>query len=145
MIKGITAGLEDYIEAVYIAETENRALKSVELAKELNISRASVSEAIAKLVSKGFIEYERYGAITLTEKGKQEAKNVYAKHNILKTFFTTVLNIEEKEAALNACKIEHIISQNISDEIMQLTSFLNNNPEILEKYRHYNEINNTNR
>ena len=101
----------------------------------LNISRASVSEAIAKLVSKGLINYESYGLVTLTSKGTYEAKKVYDTHKILKSFFETVLNISPDEASDNACKIEHIISQNILNEIKEFTSFCNKNPDILKKYR----------
>ena len=133
----LTAGLEDYIEAIYIASVEHKAIKGVELAKILNISRASVSEALSKLVSKGLIEYESYGNITLTKKGIIQAKKVYAKHNILRVFFETVLNINSEEASKNACKIEHIISQDILDKIKKLTLFYNENPEILEKFKEF--------
>ncbi len=131
----LTAGLEDYIEVIYIASIEHREIKGVELAKMLNISRASVSEALAKLVSKGLIEYESYGNITLTKKGISLAKKVYAKHNILRAFFETVLGINTEEASENACKIEHIVSQDILDKIEKLTLFCNENPDIMEKFK----------
>ena len=52
--KDLTSGLEDYIEAIYIADINKTQLKGAELARNLNISRASVSEALAKLVSRNF-------------------------------------------------------------------------------------------
>lgn len=124
--KSLTAGLEDYIEAIYVAEIEKRPLKGAELARTLNISRASVSEALAKLVSKGLITYESYGTVTLTPKGKSEAIKVYNTHNILKNFFEAVLGISPEEASENACKIEHIISPNILKRIGDFTSFWQN-------------------
>ena len=110
--QNLSSGLEDYIETIYVSEQAGTQLKGAELARKLTISRASVSEALSKLVALGLIEYESYGHIKLTTKGKEEAKKVYAKHGILKDFFQFVLNTDEKEAGENACKIEHIISQN---------------------------------
>ena len=119
--KNLSSGLEDYIEAIYIAHINDKPLKGAELARQLNISRASVSEALSKLVSKELINYNSYETISITEKGIKEAKKVYQKHNIIKDFFTNVLNIEKEEASENACKIEHIISQNILDKMKDFT------------------------
>ena len=55
--KNLSSGLEDYVEAIYIAHLNNKPLKGAELARQLNISRASVSEALAKLVAKNLIKY----------------------------------------------------------------------------------------
>ncbi len=119
--KNLSSGMEDYIEAIYIAHLNDTPLKGAELARQLNISRASVSEALAKLVTKGLIKYNSYENITLTKEGINKAKKVYNKHRILKNFFETVLNIHPEEAGDNACKIEHIISQNILDKMEKLT------------------------
>ena len=137
--KNLTAGLEDYLEAIYIVQSENKKVKSIDVARMLNISRASVSEALSKLVSKGFITYESYGAISFTQEGLNEAVNIYNKHNILKSFFQTVLDINPQEASENACKIEHIISQNVLAEIKNFTNYCNNNPEIIDKYKQRKE------
>jgi len=101
----------------------------------LNISRASVSEALSKLVSKGLITYESYGTISFTPTGLSEAQKVYNTHNTLKSFFQTVLNISPEEASENACKIEHIISDNILSKIKDFTDYCNNHPEIIDNFR----------
>lgn len=128
--KKLTSGLEDYIEAIYIAQLNNIPLKGAELARKLNISRASVSEALAKLVSKNLIKYNSYETISLTPKGIEEAKNVYQKHHILKDFFETVLAISSDEAGENACKIEHIISENILEKMTILTKKFKTNKRL---------------
>ena len=133
--KKLTAGLEDYLEAIFVIASENRSAKGVDIAKMLNISRASVSEALSKLVSKGLINYESYGTISFTPLGLSEAKKVYNTHNTLKSFFQKVLNISPEEASENACKIEHIISDNILSEIKNFTDYCNNHPEIIDNYR----------
>ena len=135
LTKTLSAGLEDYIETIYISNLENKPPKGVELARMLNVSRASVSEALTKLASKGLIEYKSYGTINLTPKGISEAEKIYKTHTILKTFFENVLDIDSKEASENACKIEHIISNNIIEKIKTFSEFCQNNPNILNKYK----------
>ena len=137
--KNLTAGLEDYLEAIYIAQSENITVKGIDVARMLKFSRASVSEALSKLVSKGLITYENYGTISFTPKGHTEAVKVYNTHNTLKSFFQTVLDISPEEASENACKIEHIISKNVLAEIKGFTDYCNNNPEIIHKYRQRKE------
>jgi len=119
--KNLTSGLEDYLEAIYVAHLNNKPLKGAQLARELNVSRASVSEALARLVSKKLINYNSYEAISITKSGITEAKKVYNKHHILELFFEKVLEIDKKEASENACKIEHIISENIINKISNFT------------------------
>lgn len=119
--KNLTSGLEDYLEAIYVAHLNNKPLKGAQLARELNVSRASVSEALARLVNKKLINYNSYEAISITKTGITEAKKVYNKHHILELFFEKVLEINKKEASENACKIEHIISENIINKISNFT------------------------
>ena len=133
--KNITSGLEDYLEEIYIAHLSETPLKGAELARKLNISRASVSEALSRLVKKELITYNRYEAISLTSTGIEEAKKVYDKHYIIKNFFETVLDIPTSEAGENACKIEHIISQGILDKMTLFTEFCKNNKELTDKFK----------
>ena len=130
----LSSGLEDYIEAIYIADINKTQLKGAELARNLNISRASVSEALAKLVSRELIQYESYGVIKLTEKGRAEAVNVYHKHSILKEFFEKILFLTPEEAEKVGCKIEHIVSKNVLEKIRQYTLYCERHPEIRENF-----------
>lgn len=131
----LSSGLEDYIEQIYIAQVGENPLKGADLARKLNISRASVSEALVKLVSKGLVLYNSYEAVTLTEKGFELAQKVYNKHHILKTFFEDVLGISSAEAGENACKIEHIISQNILNKMIDFTNYCRQHPDIIADFR----------
>jgi len=132
--KFLSSGLEDYIEAIYIAEINKTQLKGAQLARNLNISRASVSEALAKLASLKLIEYKSYGVIKLTESGKREAVSIYHKHNVLKEFFEKILLINHDEAEEIGCKIEHIVSKNILEKIRQYTLYCERHPEIMNNF-----------
>lgn len=133
--KNLSSGLEDYLETIYLAHKNNTPLKGAELARLMNISRASVSEALSKLVSKELINYSSYEAISITSTGIEEAEKIYKKHNILEQFFGDVLGIEKNEASENACKIEHIISEKVFDEISRFTYFCKENKNFIEKYK----------
>ena len=125
--KNLSSGLEDYVEAIYIAHLNNKPLKGAELARQLNISRASVSEALAKLVAKNLIKYNSYEAISITKEGIEEAKKVYEKHHTLEQFFETVLGITKSEASENACKIEHVIDDDVVSILEKFNQFSDKN------------------
>ena len=131
----LSSGLEDYIEAIYIADINKTQLKGAQLARNLNISRASVSEALSKLVIKGLIQYESYGVIKLTDIGKTEAVRIFHKHNIIKEFLEATLFIESNEAEEVGCKLEHIVSKDLVEKMRQYTLFLERYPEISSKFR----------
>jgi len=130
----LSSGLQDYIETIFISTEKGEDLKAVDLARKLNISRASVSEALSRLISKNLVQYNAYKNISLTKKGKIEAKKVYAKHHALKDFFQIVLNVTSDEASENACKIEHIVSENILNKMERFTNFFKTHKRILDLY-----------
>ena len=137
--KLLSSGLEDYIEATYIADINKTQLKGAELARNLNISRASVSEALGKLVSAGLIKYESYGYINLTEQGREEAVKVYHKHNVIKEFFEKILLIKPAEAEDIGCKTEHFISGNVLVKMREYTLFCERHPEIVKLFNSESE------
>ena len=116
----ITKSLEDYIEYIYTSISSGKELKAIDIAKKFNISRASVSEALIKLCELGLVIYEGRKGIIVTEKGEFEAKRVIKKHQILLDFFNNTLNIESEKASDNACKIEHVIDD---DVVLMLEKF----------------------
>ena len=115
----LTASLEDYLEVICNYTSSNQKVRAIDISKELKVSRASVTEALKKLALKGFITYGRYDNITLTEHGNKIAQSVISKHNVLQNFFEKFLNLSPEEASLNACKIEHVITDNAFQKISE--------------------------
>ena len=113
----ITSGLEDYLELIHNKISQNQEIKAIDIAHEFNISRSSVSEALIRLADMDFIIYEGRKGIKITQKGIEQAKKTIKKHKILSDFFIKVLNVEESLANKNACKIEHVIDDEIIDKI----------------------------
>ncbi len=112
--KDISSSLEDYLEAIYLFSEKGSEVRSGQIATYLNVKKSSVTEAIQNLAKEGLINYRPYSPITLTEQGKNAAENIFRKHNIVKNFFKEILNMSEDEASDTACKIEHVISDNLA-------------------------------
>lgn len=115
-----SASKEDYLETIYDLSLNNKNFKAVDIAKRLGISRASVSEALKKLAEQGFLNYEKYKSVTLTNQGLELAKKVFLKHKTLCKFFEKFLGLSNNEAQINACKIEHVITENAFNKIKKL-------------------------
>jgi DtxR family transcriptional regulator, Mn-dependent transcriptional regulator len=99
---------EMYLKTIFLLKEEhNKDPKPVEIANELQLSKGSVSEQLKKLAEDGVINYESYGAVTLTEIGLQHAKNVVRKYLTIRIFLTNFLNIEATKAHEEACNLEH--------------------------------------
>ena len=115
-----SASTEDYLEIIYEYSKNNDNFKSVDIAKKLNISRASVSEALKKLAEQGYLTYEKYKTVSLTEKGMKIAEQVYDKHCTLCKFFEKFLQLSNEESQINACRIEHVITDTAFQKLKNL-------------------------
>ncbi len=102
---------EDYIETIYLLKKKNGSVRSVDVANELNFSRPSVSRAVGILKNDGFLTVTEDGELELTDLGLKKAKSVYEKHTNLTRFLMLTANVSEEIAETDACRIEHIISQ----------------------------------
>lgn len=110
LTKKVSASLEDYLEVIYESIEQNQQVKAIEIAKKLQIGRSSVSEALKVLAGKELINHNRYGTITLTQKGIEIAQNVSKKHQILFEFFNKKLGLDNEQSEINACQVEHAIT-----------------------------------
>ncbi len=118
----ISASGQDYLEALLELSEEGGSVRSVDVAKRIGVSRASVNKAMNVLKESGLVEQERYAEITLTDEGIRTAKAVYKRHAILKRFLTDVLGVSEANAENDACRMEHVIS---IETLEKLQRFLN--------------------
>ena len=119
--------IQDYLEIIYTKLEENSRVKAIEISKELKVSRASVTEALKKLEKEGLISYGRYESIAITDAGILKAKEVINKHKILQEFFEQILGLAAEDAVINACKIEHVISEEAFDRLKNFSEFCKKN------------------
>jgi DtxR family Mn-dependent transcriptional regulator len=108
--KKLTPSSEDYLEAILELSEPDGAVRSVDIAEHLSVSKASVTKAMGILREAGLIEQAHYGLIRLTVQGRQRAGKILASHDMLKRFLTDVLGVEESIADQDACRMEHAIS-----------------------------------
>lgn len=118
----LTGSLEDYLEVIYVLQEKNGCVRITDIASELSISKPSVNRAVKTLKSQNLLTHERYGTITLTDLGKSIAKDVDFRHKAITRFFVESLHIDPKIAEEDACKIEHIISPQTLQKLVDYSS-----------------------
>jgi Mn-dependent DtxR family transcriptional regulator len=112
----MTPSKENYLK-VMLGLSNEEGIRSIDIASALGISKASVSHMMNVLRDEGYITKEKYGAVTLTESGKNVAVNIKRRYELLKRFFHNVLGVEADIAAEDACRVEHLISSETADHI----------------------------
>jgi len=101
---------EMYLETIYVLSKKIRYVRSLDIAQYRGFSKPSVSRAVGILKNGNYIIVDKDGYITLTEDGLAVAKKIYERHTVLTKFFTQ-MGVDEAIAADDACKMEHIISE----------------------------------
>lgn len=120
----LSASLEDYIEAIYHIITVKQVARGKDISARLNVSGASVTEALRALSKRGLINYAPYEVITMTDAGREVAEDVIRRHTALKQFFTDVLAVDDALAEEGACKIEHTAPPEIILRMVDFIKFL---------------------
>ena len=105
----IQQSAEDYLETMLILQEQNGYIRSVDIAKHLGITKPSVSYAVKRLKENGYIDMEPNGPITLTPAGLEIAERIYGRHRALISFLEK-LGVSDAQSEEDACKIEHVIS-----------------------------------
>lgn len=111
---------ENYLETILMIKNKKGAVRSIDIANELDFSKPSVSVAMKNLRENGYIEVDKSGYITLLEKGKKIAETIYERHTTLSKWLMS-LGVDENTAVEDACKMEHVISAESFEAIKKLT------------------------
>ena len=134
-MQNLTQSQEDYLEEIYIEITKSGSAKVTEISNALNVKKASVSEALNNLCAKGLIKYAPYAPIELTNLGRELARGILRKHELMANFFTEVLRLDEGEAQECACKIEHILSEDVISRFAKFSAFFEEYSKGDEKFQ----------
>ncbi len=117
--ENVTPSSQDYLEAILLLSDSGSGVRSIDVAKSQNVSRASVNKALGVLKEKGLIEQQKYGTVSLTEEGFKVANSVMQRHVALRGFLKTVLGVGDETAEKDACRMEHAISRETLDKLEQ--------------------------
>ena len=100
---------EDYLERILMLSETNKNLRAIDIATSMNYSKPSVSIALKKLKTNELINVDNNGIITLTEKGRNIAIEIYERHKIISSALI-MIGVDTNIAKEDACRIEHDIS-----------------------------------
>ena len=107
-----------YLEAIYVLSQQRPVVRSIDVGEYLGYSKPSVSRAMGILKKNGYVMAEEDGALHLTPQGLDVARTMYSRHTVL-TKMLTALGVDEHTAAEDACRIEHVISEETFAAIKQ--------------------------
>lgn len=105
----LSASLEDYLEAIYHLESEQRVARVRDIAERLGVQMPSVTSALRALAARGLVNHTRYSYVTLTSAGARIARDLVQRHEVLTDFLSGFLGLEREAAERNACAMEHAI------------------------------------
>lgn len=100
---------EDYLKAILILQKQNHAVRSLDVAEMLSVTKPSVSRAVKLLREGGFLTMDADKRISLTEAGREVAEQVFEKHRVLTECLVT-MGVDPGVAEKDACRMEHLIS-----------------------------------
>lgn len=101
---------EMYLETIYVLSQSRSQVRSIDVAEHMGYSKPSVSRAMGLLKQGGFVTADADGSLKLTPSGQEMAQKIFERHLVL-TKFLTSMGVSRETASEDACKIEHVISQ----------------------------------
>ncbi len=114
-----TKSIEDYLEAIYVLSKEKKIVRVKDIAEFLSVKPPSVTGALKKLSSGGYIDHSPYGGVVLKPKGEKIGKETWEKHKLIFALLNGVLGVSKENAFKEACLIEHCISEETKEKIEQ--------------------------
>ena len=126
--------MEDYLEIIgELVELKGYAT-TLDISRYMNVSAPSVTKMLQRLDESGFLEYEKYHGINLTDKGIQVAEGIRQKHGILLEFFE-ILGVGYETANQDAEGIEHHLNPKTIKQLRKFITFLKANPKIIDNFK----------
>src|ERR1043166_4774749 len=114
-----------------------------DIARKLGITRGSVSLNLRSIKARGLVLDDEHHQVKLSPKGLKIAQGVMAKKTVLKSFLRDVLNLPEEQAEIDSCKIEHLISHPMGEQLVHLVRFFTSEDtaaqEVLERFRNFKD------
>ncbi|MGB3908548.1 MAG: metal-dependent transcriptional regulator [Methanomethylovorans sp.] len=137
----ITERTEDYLKAIEKIIEKKGYAQVKDVSRELDLSSPSVTGMFKKLAKMGYINYEKYGGVTLTAEGEKIAKKTMEKHSTIRDFLL-IIGLGEAIANHDACRIEHILTPQTFDRLTKFVEYMNFNQELslcLDHFKYFYE------
>lgn len=137
--KPLTSVMEDYLEAIFDINETKKIVRVKDIASRLDVKMPTVSSMLRTLKDRGMVNYEKYEYVELTEDGKDVGKEMRRRHAVLLRFLTDFLKIDAKTADEEACKLEHGLSDDTLDSLIDFMEFVQACPRVGESWLHFFE------
>lgn len=124
----LSESLEDYLKAIFCIIDERKVARPKDIIKRMNVSGASVTGALRVLAERKLIFYSPHDFVSFTEEGARIAGEIYHRHLQLRSFLIDILRVAPDLANETACKMEHVIPEDILDRIARLSDFIKGCP-----------------
>ena len=125
---------EDYLERIHeLIESKGNA-HVADIAQSLNVGQPSVTSMVQKLADEGYLRYEKYRSLTLTDAGRAVAERIRNRHLVLASFFT-LFDLDDDTQARDIEGIEHHLSSDTLNTLANLTAFFEEHPKILAQFK----------
>jgi Mn-dependent DtxR family transcriptional regulator len=131
----LSPSLEDYLEEIYRFSLTLDAVRVTDISHRLNVALPSVTKALYKLRDQHYINYERYGEIRLTDKGRKTGSYLVSRNHLLQEFLALICS--QCNCAAEAEAMEHYLSIATIDAIKNLVEFMNNNPSCQQAFKDF--------
>lgn len=122
--KEVSHSMAHYLQAVSTLKAERGHARVGDIADALRVSKSGVTSMMRSLQNRGLVTHERYGCVELTASGQRLASRTETSRRVLTLFLREILGVSECVAEEDACMIEHLVSPEVSLELLRLTSFL---------------------
>lgn len=131
---GSSTRMEDYLEVISELVELKGFATTLDISRYMNVSAPSVTKMLQRLDENGYLEYEKYHGIHLTQKGSQIAETIRQKHSILLEFFE-ILGIGHETANQDAEGVEHHLNPKTIKQLRKFITYLKSNPKILDSFK----------
>ena len=125
---------EDYLERIHELLESKGTAHVADIAQSLGVGQPSVTSMVQKLADEGYLHYEKYRALTLTDAGRTVAEQIRDRHEVLAGFFT-LFELDAETQARDIEGIEHHLSSDTLKTLADLTVFFEQHPEVLKQFR----------
>ena len=125
---------EDYLERIHELIEAKGSAHVTDIAQSLNVGQPSVTSMVQKLADNGYLRYEKYRSITLTDEGRAVALHIRDRHIVLANFFT-LFGLDDETQARDIEGIEHHLSPDTLQTLADLTTYFQQNPKTLAQFQ----------
>jgi DtxR family Mn-dependent transcriptional regulator len=130
--EAVSLAQQNYIEVIDGLVRERGAARTTDLAARLGVSMPSVSEAVRRMVERGFVERKSRHEVVLSKRGRKIAVQLDRRHKALSRFMDRVMAMDPGQSDALACKIEHCVNRDFTTRLLRLAEALERHPEALK-------------